>query len=129
MILLIAAVDALVVTAVLVVEIVLAAAGTTGATGRMMGRWDLRWDHRRKRRRGRYPAVRRQRWDSRIAQEAVRLVHVLPVHHISLEIVHRIHDNGIQFCNNHSALTIRGFTVLITIIFSLSLLLLIGSED
>lgn len=94
-ILLIAAVDALVVTAVLVVEIVLATAGATGATGWMMGRRDLRRDHRRKRRRCRYPAMRRQCWDRWITQEAVRFIHILPVHHISFEIVHRIHDVGI----------------------------------
>lgn len=94
---LIAAVDALVITAVFVIEIVLAAAGATGATGSMMGRWKLRRDHRRKRRRGRYPAMRRQSRDCRIAQESVRLVHVLPIHHIPFEIVHGIHDDGIQY--------------------------------
>ena len=93
-ILLIAAIDALVVTAVLVVEIVLATAGATGATGWMMGRRDLRRDHRRKGRRCRYPAMRRQCWDCWITQEAVRFIHILPVHHISFEIVHRIHDVG-----------------------------------
>lgn len=93
---LIAAVDALVITAVFVIEIVLAAASATGATGRMMGRRKLRRDHRRKRRRGRYPTVRRQSRDRRVAQEGVRLVHVLPIHHIPFEIVYGIHDDGIR---------------------------------
>lgn len=92
MILLIAAVDALVVAAVLVVQVVLAATGAAGATGGMV-RWrQLRRDDSRKRRRRWHPTMRRQRGDRRIPQEAVRLVNVLPVHHVPLEIVHRIHD-------------------------------------
>lgn len=100
-ILLIAAVDALVVTAVLVVQVVFTAAGATGATGWVQRQ--LRRD-RRQSRRGGYAAMRRQCRDRRIPQETVRLVHVVPVHHVPLEIVHGIHS-GTGYSNARWTIT------------------------
>lgn len=89
MIFLVAAISAVIVTTVVIVQIKVTATGTASATRRSRRNVRRNWGQSR---RGRSAVMRRQRRYRRIAQKAVRFVHVLTTHHIRLPtILHPAH--------------------------------------